>query len=669
MIVIDMHFEDGTLQSRQYALPAIVGRQKDCHICLRSWRVARQHARLVHRQAGIFVEDMGTLAGTIVNGMRITEYGPLSASDEILIGPCRMVIHDAFADDSMYARGSLGIEHNHEQTQANSARAVQRHQQEGQLEGQLEGQHTPPHLPTDNSLHKPAHSPFDTFVHAPVRDPHNDRDKEPQEGLSVTQPGPVPVLKPIGPQGAPASVSWQQARAECNQRQKTDPTQAACDQRWQLQLHASLLQALDLRRKDVSHMTDSALRLEAAATLDRILAENLALPADIDRERLKQSVLDEAIGLGPLEPLLADPAITEIMVNRYDEVFIEKAGRLIRHNGTFSSEKSVLGVIERIVTPLGRRVDESSPMVDARLKDGSRVNAIIPPVALRGASLTIRKFPHFRPGMQDLLRLGSLDAAMQQFLTLCIRHRKNLIVSGGTGSGKTTLLNILSNCIPENERIITIEDAAELRLNHEHLVALEARPANLEGKGQVQIRDLVRNALRMRPDRIVVGECRGAEAFDMLWAMNTGHEGSLTTLHANTPRDALARLETMILMAGMDLPLAAVREHIAGSINFIVQQSRLSCGRRVITSITEICGLESGVIKSQEIFRFERKGTGAFVGLGIAPECFDALRVQGIPIDMQMFSQYTPAISGANAFVSSDDPSPESQTHLQGCSR
>jgi pilus assembly protein CpaF len=519
MIVIDMHFEDGTLQSRQYALPAIVGRQKDCHICLRSWRVARKHARLVHRQAGIFVEDMGTLAGTIVNGIRITEYGPLTVADEILIGPCRMVIRDAFVADSMYTRGSVVVEQNHEHGRAHSALAEQW--------PQLQGQHTPPLLPTDDSLYHPATQPFDTQGH----DPQNNQHIEPQDGVSVTQRDPVPVPNPIEPQGTPASVSWQQARAGCDQRQQTEPTHAACDQRryqqWQMQLHASLLQALDLRRKDVSHMTDSALRLEAATMLDRILAENRALPADIDHERLKQNVLDEAIGLGPLEPLLADPAITEIMVNRYDELFIEKAGRLIRYNGAFSSEKSVLGVIERIVTPLGRRVDESSPMVDARLKDGSRVNAIIPPVALRGASLTIRKFPHFRPCMQDLLRLGSLDAAMQQFLTLCIQHRKNLIVSGGTGSGKTTLLNILSNCIPEHERIITIEDAAELRLNHEHLVALEARPANLEGKGQVQIRDLVRNALRMRPDRIVVGECRGAEAFDMLWAMNTGNKRSM----------------------------------------------------------------------------------------------------------------------------------------------
>lgn len=667
VIEIDMHFEDGTFERRQFALPAIVGRQKDCRICLRSWRVARQHARLVHRQAGVFVEDMGTLAGTIINGLRITEYGPLAVADEILIGPCRMVIRDIVVGNSTSGGGSEVIDTIHGPGQASSGPPERRPQHQGELRQSRQ--------PSTNSFCQPSDGSLDTSVYTPVYDAHNDQPQVSQGGLAATQPGPVPAPNLIGRQDMSAFVSLRQAPAECDQNHRADRVHAGRDQRWQLQLHASLLQALDLRRKDVSQMTDSALRLEAAAMLDRILAENLALPPEIDRERLKQNVLDEAIGLGPLEPLLADPAITEIMVNRYDELFIEKAGRLIRYKGTFSSEKSVLGIIERIVTPLGRRIDESSPMVDARLKDGSRVNAIIPPVALRGASLTIRKFPHFRPGMQDLLRLGSLDCAMQQFLTLCIRHRKNLIVSGGTGSGKTTLLNILSNCIPEHERIITIEDAAELRLSHDHLVSLEARPANLEGKGQVLIRDLVRNALRMRPDRIVVGECRGAEAFDMLAAMNTGHEGSLTTLHANSPRDALARLETMILMAGMELPLAAVREHIAGSINFIVQQSRLACGRRVITSITEICGLESGVIKSQEIFRFERKGMGAFMGLGIAPDCFDALREQGIPIDMNMFSQYTPANSGANAFVSpesqlheSPPPSP-SHTQLQECSQ
>ncbi|PJX23045.1 hypothetical protein CAP48_13355 [Advenella sp. S44] len=610
MIVIDMHFEDGTVVKRQYVLPAIVGRHKDCPISLRSWRVARQHARLVRRQAGVFVEDLGTLAGTLVNGLRITEYGPLAIADEILIGPCRMVVIDLSMVGPLHGNG-------HGNAGANP-----------DLKPDAEIGHDCAQPATDSvSLNfQPGHGVSDTRS---VQEPRIDR----------------PVL-------VPRSESEGQSDHKRDRKYpSTDQTNCTRYQQWQLQLHSSLLQALDLRRKDVSQMTDAALRLEAAGMLDRIVAENLTLPADVDRERLKRDVLDEAIGLGPLEPLLADPAITEIMVNRYDEVFVEKAGRLFRYDGAFSSEKSVLGVIERIVTPLGRRVDESSPMVDARLKDGSRVNAVIPPIALRGASLTIRKFPDFRPGMQDLLRLGSLDTAMQQFLALCVRHRRNMIVSGGTGSGKTTLLNILSNCIPEHERIITIEDAAELRLDHDHLVSLEARPANLEGKGQVLIRDLVRNALRMRPDRIVVGECRGAEAFDMLAAMNTGHEGSLTTLHANTPRDALVRLETMILMAGMDLPLAAVREHIAGSIDFIVQQSRLPCGRRVITSITEVCGLESGIIKSQEIFRFDRKGTGAFMGMGIAPDCFDALRAQGVSIDMQMFSQYTPAPSGAKAFV------------------
>src|SRR5690606_14231569 len=285
-----------------------------------------------------------------------------------------------------------------------------------------------------------------------------------------------------------------------------------------------------------------------------------------------------------------------------DEIFVEVRGRLRRHHRAFSSEQAVQGVIERIVSPLGRRIDDSSPMVDARLRDGSRVNAVIAPIALRGASLTIRKFPARRLGMTDLLAVGALDAAIAEFLEACVRYKKNLIVSGGTGSGKTSLLNILSNAIPEGERVVTIEDAAELRLNHQHLVSLEARPANLEGRGRIEIRDLVRNALRMRPDRIVVGECRGGEAFDMLAAMNTGHEGSLTTLHANSPRDALGRLETMILMAGMDLPLAAVREHVASSIDFIIQLVRAADGRRLVSAIVQVTGQEGGRIQLQDLF-------------------------------------------------------------------
>lgn len=413
-------------------------------------------------------------------------------------------------------------------------------------------------------------------------------------------------------------------------------------------LHAMLLKNLDMRRRDLAALSDEALRLEAVEVLQSILQTQEGLPEGQSTQALLHEVVDEAVGLGPLESLLADAAITEIMVNRHDEIYVEVGGALHRHAAQFSSEQALLGIVDRIVSPLGRRVDDSSPMVDARLPDGSRVHAVIPPIALRGACLTIRKFPQRRLGMDDLLQVGALDAAMRDFLSACVRQRRNIVVSGGTGSGKTTLLNVLSHCIPMSERIITIEDAAELRLSHPHLVTLEARPANLEGKGVISIRDLVRNALRMRPDRIVVGECRGGEAFDMLTAMNTGHEGSLTTLHANSPRDALARLETMILMAGMDLPLAAVREHIAASIDLIVQQSRAADGRRRISAIVEVTGLESGRIQTQELFRLEPGPPPVFAGAQVLPE-FLTRRVRGLEggaaMNLAMFSQRTPVFA------------------------
>lgn len=412
-------------------------------------------------------------------------------------------------------------------------------------------------------------------------------------------------------------------------------------------LHAALLQALDLRRRDVAGMSDGLLRSEAQHMLDRIAADDAEIPASVDRAALCRDVLDEAVGLGPLEPLLADSGISEIMVNRHDEIYIERGGRLLRHDAVFSSEQSVRWAIERIVAPIGRRIDESAPMVDARLPDGSRVNAVVPPVALKGASLTIRKFPARRPLMEDLVRSGSISSGMAEFLYLCVRSRKNVVVSGGTGSGKTTLLNILSNGIPEGERVVTIEDAAELRLDHAHLVALEARPANLENRGRIDIRDLVRNALRMRPDRIVVGECRGAEAFDMLTAMNTGHEGSLTTLHANSPRDALGRLEAMVLMAGMDLPLSVVREHIGASIDIIVQQARMSDGRRLATSIVEITGMESGRIQLQELFRFHR--ASGFQACGLLPSFAEEWRAAGIAFDARVFYGDASAATGLPA--------------------
>jgi len=333
-------------------------------------------------------------------------------------------------------------------------------------------------------------------------------------------------------------------------------------------------------------------------------------------------------------------------VNHASQIYVEKKGKLSVANKTFSSNEAVRHVIERIVAPLGRRIDESSPLVDARLKDGSRVNAIIPPLALKGPALTIRKFKRERLRVKDLLAYATVTTHMVEFMETCVKVRKNIVISGGTGSGKTTLLNIISSFIPDDERIITVEDAAELQLPQDHWIQLETRPANIEGKGQITIRDLVRNCLRMRPDRIVVGECRGGEALDMLQAMNTGHDGSLTTLHANTPRDALARLETMVLMSGMDLPIKAIREQVASAVNIIVQQSRFADGSRKITAISEVSGMEGDVITLQDIFLFRQEGfddagavRGRFVATGFVPRFYDDLQRRGIPVNMEIFRE------------------------------
>ena len=422
-------------------------------------------------------------------------------------------------------------------------------------------------------------------------------------------------------------------------------TAATPEQYWRRRIHEALLDAIDLRRRDLVRMSDDELRAEAESLLVELIDKETALPDGIDRDSLRRDVLNEAVGLGPLDELLADEAISEIMVNRHDEIFLERHGRLERHPGSFTSERAVMGIIERIVTPIGRRIDEASPMVDARLKDGSRVNAIIPPLAIKGPALTIRKFGRKLFSHADLVALGAMSAQMAEFLRVCVQQRRNVLISGGTGSGKTTLLNVLSNFIPDGERIITIEDAAELRLAHANLISLEARPPNAEGRGQVAIRDLVKNALRMRPDRIVVGECRGGEALDMLQAMNTGHDGSLTTLHANSPRDALARLETLVLMAGMDLPLTAIRDQIASAIDIVIQQARMPDGRRVITGIVEVAGIESGRIQMQELFRHDTLGRdgegrviGRFTGCNAVPAFYETLTETGTSLDLSLFN-------------------------------
>jgi len=370
--------------------------------------------------------------------------------------------------------------------------------------------------------------------------------------------------------------------------------------------------------------------------------EGLALTR-AERVRMLEQITDEILGLGPLEPLLRDEAISEVMVNGPQQVYIEREGRLEMTNVTFQNDEHVMKIIQRIIAPIGRRVDESSPMVDARLADGSRVNAIIPPLSLVGPVITIRKFSATPFTVEDLIRFGTATPEMFEFLEACVKARLNIFVAGGTGSGKTTMLNILSSFIPDDERIVTIEDAAELQLRQEHVVTLEARPSNIEGKGAVPIRELVRNALRMRPDRIVVGECRSAEALDMLQAMNTGHDGSMSTGHANTPRDMLSRLETMVLMAGMDLPLKAIREQIASAVDLIVHQNRLKDGSRKIVNITEVQGMEGDVIVMQDIFVFEQtavvegKIQGKLRPTGIRPKFVEKFEVHGIHLPSNVF--------------------------------
>jgi pilus assembly protein CpaF len=405
------------------------------------------------------------------------------------------------------------------------------------------------------------------------------------------------------------------------------------------EIHRQLLDYLDLSKLDAAKLEDPSMRPKVLLALRRIIGNLGAKIQDgVNRDILLGELADEALGLGPLENFLADPAIDEIMVVDANTIYAETGGQLIKTNASFTDDERVRAVIERIVTPLGRRIDESSPLVDARLRDGSRVNAIIRPLAVKGSCVTIRKFARAPLTMENLMALRALDERMARFLRRSVLARKNIVISGGTGSGKTTLLNVLSAAIPPGERIITIEDAAELRLEQPHVVSLETRPANMEGKGQYTIRDLVKNALRMRPDRIIVGECRGGEALDMLQAMNTGHDGSLTTTHANSTQEALARLETLALMSGVELPARAIREQIATSIDLIVQQSRYSDGTRRVSEISEVVGLgDDGEFEVRTLFRFVRSGRGPqgevlgdYRATGYLPSFLDQFIVMGL---------------------------------------
>jgi pilus assembly protein CpaF len=451
---------------------------------------------------------------------------------------------------------------------------------------------------------------------------------------AVAEPPTTPVLEPGPAQPPPAAPAPTTRTLARNAR-----TEAFAELR--TRVHEELIHELDPAQLtgDTGPASPARRAVEQAAE-ERIALTDPAL-SRIERLRLASEIADEVLGLGPLEPLLRDATITEIMVNAYDRVYFERGGIIQRAETTFRDDSHILNTIDKILRPVSRRLDDSSPMVDARLPDGSRVNAVIPPLAVHGPSLTIRKFSRELLTANDLVRLGALSSATLEFLAACVRVRANIVVSGGTGTGKTTLLNLLSAYIGENERIVTIEDPAELQVKHEDWVSLETRPPNIEGKGQVVQRDLVKNALRMRPDRIIVGECRAGEAFDMLQAMNTGHDGSLTTIHANSPRDALARIENMVLMA-VDLPISAIREQIASGINLVVHLARLQDGSRRITHVSEIVGMQANTVSMHDVFEFQGRGVdshGRIVGqllpTGLRPHLLDRFSQFGehLPLD------------------------------------
>ena len=682
-----------------------VGRVQGNDIILPKGNVSKRHSRIVVKDGKFIIVDLKSTNGTYVNGRKITSPLVVKNQDKIYIGDFILHVEDGMpgapaqpsaaaepqrrppppppkrkARPTMPGDGQRGPDLVGAADFAAPSLAPQ--PTAGIPEEPLLGGGAPmpgapmpgapmPGAPMPGApTAAPMPAPMPSAVPAPMPPPNSARPTIAE--AAVSGPGfptaqPAPGLRPAAldaafgtpssvPRPGSASVPSGPVAAERVVRQApAAPQPAVGDPRraqiFELQkdVHDKLIEYLDLRRMDIDQLADEELwekTENAICDIVETMDGEQRIPAFVDQDLLIKDVLNEALGLGPLEDLLADDSVDEIMVNSAEQIYVERGGKLAITDKGFSSDKAVLGVIERIVTPLGRRIDESSPLVDARLRDGSRVNAIIPPLALRGPSITIRKFRRDMLSAEDLVAGQSLTAGMVQFLQSCVVARKNTVISGGTGSGKTTTLNIVSNFIPEAERIITIEDAAELQLKHEHWVQLESRPPNVEGKGQVAIRDLVRNTLRMRPDRIVVGECRGGEALDMLQAMNTGHDGSLTTAHSNGPRDTLARLETMVLMAGMDLPIRAIREQIASAIDIIVHQSRFSDGSRRITHITEVAGMEGDVITLQDIFTFKQEGfdeagkvAGRFIASGFVPRFYEELQRRGVSVDMGIFRE------------------------------
>ena len=569
--------------SRRFDLPDgeyFIGRGDSCQIRLRHPEISERHAVLILHHPLAFIKDSGSSNGVIINGVSIDEKVPVRSDSVIGIGPCLLRVSTADSDQP------------------------------------VETPVMPP--PPVSDVKKPSVPPPPTPK------------EEKQE----------PVAPP------PAQAPQQEAQPAVTPPQVRDPMMLLMRE-VKTQIHSQLIQRMDLKRMTASRVGAEELQIKAKETIKSIISEvqrKNTLPRGIDPQKLEKEIYDEAMRLGPLEDFLADESITEIMVNGPNQVFVERRGKIELTNQTFMDDESVMGVIERIVSPIGRRIDESQPYVDARLQDGSRVNAIISPLSLIGPCITIRKFSKKPLTVDDLIRFNTWTRNASDFLRLCVLMRKNIVVAGGTGSGKTTLLNVLSGFIPSTDRILTIEDAAELRLVQPHVIRLEARPPNIEGRGAITIRDLVRNALRMRPDRVIVGECRGGEALDMLQAMNTGHDGSLTTVHANSPRDVISRLETMVLMSGMELPSRAIREQIASAIDIVVHESRMSDGSRKVVCISEVVGLEGQQVVMQDIFEFKQtdvdekgKVVGQFMPTGAMPTFYEHLKSRGLHIDPSVF--------------------------------
>jgi len=537
-----------------------IGRHAECDIVLPQGGVSRHHAKLHRLGQALFVEDTGSTAGTLVNGVAVSGMTELPEGAALKIGAYTLRVADA-------------------------------------------------------SAAAPAPAP------------------------AVAAPAPAAAVP-----AAPAAPAVNNFLDEFKNASVLCTPEVMALKR---SIHEDVLEKLNLSEDALKGTSkDDETLAKVGVCLDKVLRERRhEIPHTIPLELFRQALMDELVGFGPISPLLRSPRVSEIMINGADHIFVESSGKIYESGVRFFSEQHLLSIIQRIVEPLGRHVDDASPMVDARLPDGSRVNAIIPPLALHGASVTIRKFADKKLTTDDLIKFGSMTREMALFLEEAVKSRQNILVSGGTGSGKTTLLNVLSLFIPRGERVITVEDSAELKLDHPNLVNLEARPANTEGKGRVTIRDLVVNTLRMRPDRIIVGECRGAEALDMLQAMNTGHDGSMTTAHANNPRDALTRLENMVMMAGFELPSKAIREQIASALDLIVQQTRLPDGSRKIVQISEVTGREGDVILLQDIFTFEQQGfdqNGKVVGhhtaTGNIPYFVEELRKTGrLTLDMDVF--------------------------------